>query len=523
MVQAFRPLHGDEPSMSSKLRSLMQPPMPAIAFKIHNPKKVWTTMDEIKGIVTVTCPTDTPVDLVEIQFVGTTRTYVERMSTAAAIAGRAEAWHQFLKLIQPNLEDCYPENHVLLAGKSYDFPFVFNVPERLLPRVCTHQVHNHTVRHAHLSLPPTFGDKDADKRQGIPSDMAPEMSSVRYGIFARVWRTKLVGDELARVSLACKARRLRVMPVTEEQAPLNIEDGDDDYTMRKSRTLRKGVLKSKTGTLTMQTSQPAPLQVGLNTRASHPGTTKATLSLRFDPADKNCQPPRLDNVSSKLKIITIFASTARQNIPVQSASFLDACQGAHVAKVGLASICVSSVEWTKHDPVKSQAPTLRRDSACSVDDENATPSRPTSAGEAYYTAHIIVPLTLPSSKHAWIPTFHTCLISRQYVLKLRLGLHSSLLGSSMKLRVPIQITCEGRTAPDPADLARSNSVVTQDGPDMDDADDFFEPRALRAPSETFVGRSRIGSQAPTDDHEAPPGYTAYAEARGSRRAASVPM
>jgi hypothetical protein len=44
--------------------------------------------------------------------------------------------------------------------------------------------------------------------------------------------------------------------------------------------------------------------------------------------------------------------------------------------------------------------------------------------------------------------------------------------------------------------------------DVEDVSNFFtnfmEPRTIRVPSETFVGRSRIGSQAPVGD--APPDY-----------------
>nr|POE66108.1 hypothetical protein CFP56_54369 [Quercus suber] len=524
MAHISHPLDVDASNMSSRLRNLVQAPKPEIKINIRNPKKVWTTMDEIKGNVSITCPSDTPFDTIEIQLVGTTRTYVERISTAAAVAGRADAFHQFLKLVQPDLEHSYPENRVLLAGKMYDFAFVFNVPGQLLPRVCVHPVHNSGVKQAHLSLPPSFGDKNMDDQHAAQNDMAPDMASIRYGIFARISKSKVTGNEVSRVDLACKARRLRVLPKTEEQAPLAINEDDNEYVMRKTKALRKGVLKGKLGTLTMETAQPSPLRIGVDNDGPQAAPSSATISLRFDPADDSCLPPRLNSISSRLKAITIFASTARQQFPIKTQSFVDASQGAHSSYVNLATLCISNVDWTRQKPAGRTATNLRRDSACSFDPtEVAASSTTDSRTKSFYTASIVVPISLPDSKHVWIPTFHNCLVTRQYTLKLDLGLQGSM-GSFLELKAPIQISCDGR-ASNPTDELPSNAAF--DGQDVDDSDDFFEPRMMRAPSEGFVGgRSRIGSHDFTAaaEHDAPPGYTPYVPGfRGGRRAASVPM
>ena len=198
--------------MPSKLRNMMLlAQRPDIKIHLASRKKVYSTLDTIEGTVTITPTSDTPFDAVDIEFLGTSRTYVERLTTAAAVSGRSEAFHQFLKLSQPDLDEHYPEERVLKAGQAYDFPFVFAVPQQLLLRVCSHKVQNPAVRDAHLQLPPTFGDREQAKSCDVPDDMAPEMAGVRYGIFVRLSKVKTLEEDTCRISLASKARRVRIL------------------------------------------------------------------------------------------------------------------------------------------------------------------------------------------------------------------------------------------------------------------------------------------------------------------------
>ena len=519
--------------MPAKLRHLVQAQKPEIKITFHSKKKTYTTLDRIEGVVTIAAPIDTPFDAIDIEFVGTSRTYVERLTTAAAASGRSEAFHQFLKLSQPGLQDLYPEDLVLRAGKSYDFPFVFAVPQQLLPRICQHTVNNDTVRDAHYRLPPTFGDKDLAQRQKGLDDMAPDMASVRYGIFAKISELRVKGDETWRCTVVSKARRLRVIPTVEEQPPLDVHQEDGEYTMRKEKTIRKGMLKGKLGTLVMEAAQPQALRLKSFNNPDERLTTMATVMLRFDPLDDSMPPPKLGNLTSKLKVSTYFASTARHSIPIKSASLLDLTQGLHSEQITLSSRCVANVEWKKQDASNLQL--TRRDSATSMCSlaTGATPEASESyKGGSYYTARLIVPITLPGNK-AFVPTFHTCLISRMYALKLDLGLSSVAIGSSMELKLPVQVSSEGLVT-DEND--RRDSVDSSNDVEIDVEDvsgfftNYFEPRTIRVPAETFIGRSRIGSQAPTGNaptSDLPPGYTPFAPTNTARmshhRAMSVPV
>lgn len=487
-------------NMPAKLRNLVQAPKPDIRISFGTKKKTYTTLDRIEGAVTVNAPFDTPFDTLDIEFVGTSRTYVERLTTAAAATGRSEAFHQFLKLQQPGLQEYFPEDLVLRAGVTYDFPFVFAVPQHLLPRVCQHGVHSDAVREAHLRLPPTFGDKDLAVRSKGDDDMAPDMASVRYGIFVKITELKYKGEDVWRSIVSSKARRLRVIPAVEEQPPLDVHKEDGEYMMRREKTVRKGMLKGKVGTLVMEAAQPTPLQLKSYDNPQSRSTTMATVMLRFDPLDDTLPPPRLGSLATKLKVLTYFASTARRTFPSKNVSFLDLSQGVHNEQLSLSSRCMANLEWQKEDPRNPQT-IYRRDSAMSTGslELGATPE-PSEGykGGAYYTARILVPIHLPSTK-AFVPTFHSCLISRVYVLKLDLSMSNLGIGSSMDLKVPVQVSSEDLRTDE---LERRGSVSSMDDVEIDVEDvsnfftNFFEPRTIRVPSDTFLGRSRIGSQAP---------------------------
>jgi hypothetical protein len=427
------------------------------------------------------------------------------------MSSRSEAFHQFLKLQQPRLDRLYPAEGILKAGQSYEFPFLFVIPAHLLPKVCQHKVATPEVHEAHLQLPPSFGDKDVLGKGETIDDMVPDMASIRYGIFARITKKKEQGGETIKMSVATKVQRVRVMPAALEQPPLDVSQDSEQFVLRKEKTIKKGLLKGKLGTLIMEASQPPSLRLSPRSRSEGQATTMATIMLRFDPAEATSLPPRLGSLSNKLKVYTYYASTARSDYPRKANAGLDLSQGIYSDQVSLSARCVANAEWQKHDPTR---PTNfeRRDSTLSMSsivtpNDTPAPSASYENGRPYYTTKLLVPITLPDTK-TFVPTFHSCLVSRTYALKMELGLHAGI-NSSLKLRVPFQISCGGVQG----DRGRQASVISTISTESDEAPgddeelpDFFEPRTIRAPSEELVGRSRIGSQAPIQE-AAPPGYS----------------
>lgn len=77
------------PGMPAKLRGIVQNTKPEITIHLNSKRRIYSTMDSIDGSVFIKPAIDTEFDEVEIDFIGTSRTFVERYTTAAAISGRS--------------------------------------------------------------------------------------------------------------------------------------------------------------------------------------------------------------------------------------------------------------------------------------------------------------------------------------------------------------------------------------------------------------------------------------------------
>lgn len=390
-----------------------------------------------------------------------------------------------------------------------ELPFLFVVPEQSLDRICRHVVEHATVRDEHLQLPPSLGDQGV--QDSTPDDLSPDMASIRYAVTAKLVETE---QNIGKTRSIVKAKKVRIVPARDELPPVNVDGANNDYIMRTEKSLRKGVFKGKLGTLVTEVAQPKSLRLSApNATSPTPVSTMATVMLRFEPADERSQPPRLGSLSSKLKVNTFYGSSARQNIPSKKSMQWDLHQGLHSEAISLPSRCVAGVEWTHHSREESEL-LDRRDSAFSTSSlENHRTPLPSAKyqGNGFYTARILVPITLPGNKN-FVPTFHSCLISRTYSITLSLGIHSVGLGPNVELKVPVQISSAANAdsrAQHRASLTAEEAVI-----EARDADDFFQTRTLSPAPEDVVGRSIL----PNVSQELPPEYSAF-----SRPTASVPV
>lgn len=449
---------------------------------------------------------------------GTTHTFVDRVTTTPSMTGRSESTHRFLTLRQPLDDSCFPTPRIFEAGRTYKFPFTFNVPERLLPRACTHDVVADHVRDHHLLLPPSFGDPDLSGfGSTLLDDLAPEMSKIIYGVKVRIGQRGLT-DNVIHV-LAERLKKVRVKPAFEEQAPLNI-DGNDEYRPKQEKVIKKGLFKGKLGTLTARTVQPKPLNIpGARTSNNKPITTVAKLVLRFDPAEEGAQPPALSSLHTKLRVTTFYATTPRHNLPSRANLIYDMSQGVYAENVALNSLCISKAKWERHTAAANPVPECitRRDSGisdCSTASDSANafstgilaPSSNYKNG-TFYTALILVPITLTEKKN-FIPTFHSCIISRTYTLGMQFAPQG---GSNISLKVPIQICADGSDTGIENARARSVEAVM-----YREAADMFTPRSIAPPN--FDGTAstiHIRDDLPPDYAAFAPGTRMAARARAS--------
>ncbi|OJD35834.1 arrestin domain-containing protein [Diplodia corticola] len=470
-----------------------------------------STMDKLEGEVSVTAPRDTRFDDIEIAFVGQSTTYVDKFASAPTMSSRSDATHQFLKLRQPIDESTLPMPRIAEAGRTYRFPFTFVIPAHLLPRSCQ-RYGNDQVRAAHLQLPPSLGDTSIAGHCGkLLDDLAPEMARISYAIKVTVTRERETDAKV--VTLVDKIKKVRVKPAFEEQPPLVVGSNDSEYRLRQEKNVRKGIFKGKLGRLVMETQQPRSLCIpGARIPVNGPITTSAKVALRFDPADENSLPPRLGSLSSKLRVTTYFATTPRRQFPSHEHVMLDMSQGTFTDTLPLSSRCMAGAQWTKHTPTAAEIaaasdPAIsRRDSgisdcsAVSTGKNIPEPSASYVAGRPYYTANLLIPIELPANK-TFLPTFHSCLISRVYRLDLSLSVSTT---SSISLKVPVQISAESSTegASESASRAASQSLQSE----MDAAmNEVFAPRSVAPPSAEFLeGSQRMQAIG----NAAPPGYEA---------------
>ena len=427
--------------MPIRLRGLLHLQEPEIEIKVNRPERTFTSLDRLDGVVRITVPVDTAFSDVNIQFVGTTMSYIEGFTTAVNVSGKRAAFHTFLKLSQPGQHLFFPDDQVLRAGQLYDFPFVFIVPNQLLPQVCQHQVSDPAVRDAHMQLPPSMGDKDLGRLLDLPDDFAPENASVRYGIFCRLLKCPSHTDPSKPSILAAKAKRVRIVPAFDEQPPgFSCDPGE--HVFRKECKVKSGLLQGTSGTLVIEADEPPSLRLqSPNAERKGRVSTWATIKLRFNPMDENVLPPRIRHVATTLEVVTFFTSTAYRNFPLKSVVRNDTNHGLHSTTRTLSRHSIGHVEWLRQNKSCEDAlgysgpPLVAQDDIFNANQEANTRS--------YFTTEVPVPIILPSDQ-TFVPSFRSCFLSRAYSLGLRLSMvGGGMTSNKLELKVPIQIVVDG--------------------------------------------------------------------------------
>ncbi|KAI9837072.1 MAG: hypothetical protein M1819_000721 [Sarea resinae] len=517
-------------TLASQARSLVQMRKPIIEIALKNADRgsvgsyigSYTTLDTIEGQVAITATHDTRFEDVQITFEGSMRTSVERMSPTPSPSSGTEASKTFLNLSQPVDESCYPHPRVAEAGRTYRFPFTFVVPPQQLPSSCPHRCENPQLHDAHLHLPPSLGDPSlSGNGKQLLDDLAPDMSKISYAIKVRITRKRECDGK--RISVTEATKKVRIVPAFAEQPPLAITEGGDegDYVLRREKAVKRGLFKGKLGHLVMQTSQPKSFHLPApNSLSACPSNTMATIKLRFDAADQHSLPPRLGQLTAKLKAVTYYSSSHMSHGPSKAAVLASPSRGVYIETVPLSSRSVESARWEKHEGGSDCPNMSRRDSATSTTScsdiiaPSSSIANTNSSGGGkptpFYTTTVLVPLSLPKSK-SFPPSFHSCLVSRVYVLDLVLAFHHvgnsknsassnistiksgttinsattkpSLLTTatspSLHLKVPLQISSAG---------SHAHTLATKEAASeldqllalgvLPEADEFFTPRAV---------------------------------------------
>ncbi|KAL8954325.1 MAG: hypothetical protein Q9183_007195 [Haloplaca sp. 2 TL-2023] len=366
----------------------------------------------------------------------------------------------------------------------------------------------------------------------LGNDMCPEAAVISYSIKARV--TSGVGSNGAQVPVGDAMKKIRVIPAVAEAPPLPVQEGQNEaYRLRKVRNIKRGTLQKRLGTLVMEANQPLSFCLPAPRPASEPVcpiTQKANLRLRFDPATGDAVPPQLSSLETKLKAATFYATLPWEDTPhrVDEAHY-SSTKGLYVDAVPLSSRCVSTVVWTKYPAPQSR---LQESADLNISDPNSSipaPSPEFNPEWPYYTAEVLDPMTLPENSPAkgnrlFVPTFHSCLISRFYVLHFYLSFVNpgmSIKDHTLHIKLPIQISAAPSLRASPQMSPTEATIYAGHQPEEGGADTKDTASSPRRPSYTEA----IGSAPQSPQSPQSPGFPGFGDASAAQlnRANTAPF
>lgn len=468
----------------------------------QNKSQIYTTGSAVAGKAIITSSSCTQFDEIQITLEGQTRVSLEQMSQVAGHS-TIEASHTFLKLTMPIPDTSYPHPRLLEADEPISVPFNFCIPAHLLPQSCTHKCIGDHVHDAHVQLPPTMDGAN---------DHTPDMGRVHYFIAVKLLK-KSCSTEKSQV-LTTAVKKFKVLPNFPELPPLHIEAAETEFQLSRTKNLKKGMFKGKLGQITFTANQPKPFVISLDS-ISAPSIT-APVTLQFHPTTPSSSPPKIGTLTTKIKTST-YASVKAQKDLARKLDLLtnfDPTRGIYTQSTTLATMTLDSTTSWKY---VADAPIYaRRDSGyetCSDSSDDTCTNISTSSTTGHYEAEILVPLSLPTNK-SWLPTFHSCLVSRVYSLEVNVSVSSggSALPTSMTLRLPVQVAASS-TEDAQAELEMESIV-----------DEALRPRVMSVPDARFVQRSSIPGVTPEPQQalasDLPPGYAGGLESYVRRESAA---
>lgn len=441
----------------------------------HFKAKVYTSGSTIVGHVAVRVLKDTSFDHLDIVFVGISATRLDFVQQYPS-----HSFRPFLKIRMPIQESDVPQDQVFRAGTEYKIPFHFVVPHQLTIGACNHTCLSPEVRERHLRLPPSLGAWDAD-------DQAPDMTQIEYAINAKA---------IQRVNgAAVKALEahhvLKVLPSLPEDAPLDITSRDEWYKLSKTKTIRKSLFSSKTGQFTANAIQPNAVMLSADGHKS--SMTSIRVNLEYAPSSAETAPPKVNSVTGKLVSTTFFSAVPIDHLP--NLGSRTNCESTpclnYTTTHSLFTLPVESMSWMQKDASSHS----RRDSGysstviagdASETDNSAAEGRErqNSGGKSSkkpklstikHTTDLEIPFTISNSnKKLFLPTFHSCLISRTYTLQLSLSVGPT--NTAIALSVPVQVGVETVYEPQDHELPSFESAVAEE-----EADAYLQPRIIHVP------------------------------------------
>ncbi|KAL3468183.1 hypothetical protein BJX64DRAFT_283064 [Aspergillus heterothallicus] len=300
-----------------------------------------------------------------------------------------------------------------------------SVPDILTQSSCIHTSVSATVKAAHTRPPPSFGDATTSGFGGqLRDDFAPTGCQISYFIQFQISRVSpLSGREEI---LFTKRQMLRIKPAldgTSIDSHPDLVQNEHCITRGEKAIYAIGKRQNKAQSIIGQLSAEIdePFRIWLPSRDPDLLISQtARLTLFYQPCNwtANLTPTRppleIESFESQIVATTFFTKSAAD---ARSGCYQPLAKREFLGKP-------MNFNEKRFSPFLREIPkTLRWDYQ---------------AETGAYTASLQVPVTLP--RENFIPTFHSCLISRVYVLRCKLNLERG--SGSIKLVVPLVISAK---------------------------------------------------------------------------------
>lgn len=385
----------------SKMRNWRKSCKLEIELADHYYAKIYSSGSVVQGHLVISPASDIFASSITISLDGTTtiRTVGQMLTTTTT--------HRFLKmdLISSDVFDLISKT--LKKNQTYRIPFQFTLPGELDPTACTHNAVSATVTDQHLFLPPTMGgmwDRD---------DMSPGVVEVKYGINACIVATTSLSTDQSQDLVANRA--IRFIPRLTESPPVHVSLPSPRYKLKGTKYLGSNSFKQRLGIISATAMQPEPLHLQAYGTVITPSFVDVTLT--FNPENVATPPPKLERVSLSVRSCTWHQADPNQAFPDQIET--PSLTQPFSSTIALTAEC-PQITWARH--VDSR-----------LDDKDQGKS-----SVAFYSSTLRLPLSVPLIRKMFLPTFHSCLVSRTYEVCMRLTFKKG----GLTLIAPLQIIVE---------------------------------------------------------------------------------
>ncbi|WDK08797.1 arrestin [Colletotrichum graminicola] len=373
-----------------------------IVIDHHYMSKVYTCGSTVSGHVEINPRTDIPFSLVQISL-------LEKASIRQEDAYVfTHSTHLFLQLYMPVPESALPTSRLFKVGHSFTIPFQFVIPHNLPEGSCRHRVESSLIRRRHLQLPSTLTGWDKD-------DLSPETMEVRYCVKAVV--SEKATNVAKQPSLKMEAEQfINLLATSPEDLPITINKKDLNFALKNTRHLRKCKRAGSTGYITAKSAQPEAVRLSVDGHGA--SDSSAQIQFTFDPSLAEMPPPRITVKSVKILAHTWGFPRPKSMLPDIGSDGESLVVSTRVIVDSFLSTpwtehATSPVQWTSRSNCNTVSSVIR---TCAID----------------------ISFRLPTSTKNFPPTFHSCIISRTYCLKIDI----STQVCHLRLALPIQIVME---------------------------------------------------------------------------------